>query len=551
LAISKRFVELMGGDIEITSSPGIGSTFAFVLEMPTVEVVAETLAIPERPLIPPQRVLVVDDNPIAGELTWRMVRSWGWTADLAMSGKQALEMIVAQGSAADSAFPYPVIYMDWKMPDMDGWEATRRIRDWAQLKNLPQPLVMIITAHGRETLELRTEAEQNMINGFLVKPITASMLYDALMGASSGNTSIRKIAKGRNSARQLIGMRILVVEDNLINQQVADELLTAQGAIVSLAANGQLGVDAVAAAAPQFDVILMDVQMPVLDGYGATRVIRSELGLTELPIVAMTANAMPSDRDVCIAAGMNEHIGKPFEMGKLVSLLIRMTGLQSHVPTSDGAEAAPSEVPAVPEIAGLELQTALNRMSGMQSLYVRTARDFVRILDTVITGLQHCLAVGDKVKAMMILHTLKGNAGTLGATELAAKAAKLEKLCATGAGMQECEEGLGRFEILVRSTQQTLNEAIALLDPPLAGGKPMAQDSAYQPVSDAAIGALRRIAELAKASDIEALQEFAHARELLAELPQDSMDALDMAMQDMDLDLAGTLCEEMLSRLRH
>jgi CheY-like chemotaxis protein len=344
-------------------------------------------------------------------------------------------------------------------------------------------------------------------------------------------------------------MRILVVEDNLINQQVADELLTAQGAIVSLAANGQLGVDAVAAAAPQFDVVLMDVQMPMLDGYGATRVIRNELGLTDLPIVAMTANAMASDRDACIASGMNEHIGKPFDMAKLVSLLIRMTGLQPLVATSDDPQAAPSEVSTVPEIAGLDLQTALNRMSGMQSLYVRTARDFATIMDSVIPELQQCLAAGDKLKAMMRLHTLKGNAGTLGATELASEAAKLEKLCATGAGLQECENGLGRFEILVHSTQKTLNKAVAALESQSPSIRPVLANTSSQPISAAAMAALRRIAELAKASDLEALQEFAQARDLLSALPVQSLDALDLALQDLDLEKSGTLCEEMLSGL--
>ena len=547
LAISKRFVELMGGEIEITSAPGVGSTFAFAIEMPTVEGVSELLAEPARPSVAPQRVLVVDDNTIAGELTVRMVRSWGWTADLARSGKQALEMIAAQGSSADAVFPYPVIYMDWKMPDMDGWEATRRIRDVAKTGNMQQPLVVMITAHGRETLALRTEAEQDMINGFLVKPVTASMLCDALMDASSGNTSIRKIAKGRTSTRQLNGMRILVVEDNLINQQVADELLSAQGAIVSLAANGQLGVDAVRAAAPQFDVVLMDVQMPVLDGYGATRVIRNELGLIELPIVAMTANAMASDRDACIAAGMDEHIGKPFDMLKLVSLLIRMTGLQPPVASPDGPKAAPSELPQVPEIAGLELHTALNRMSGMQSLYVRTARDFVKIMETAIAELRQCLAAGDKQKAVMHLHTLKGNAGTLGATELAAMAAKLEKLCTTGAGMRECEVGLDRFETLIRSTQKSLNEAIAALESQYPTKLPVVADTSGQPVSEAAIAALRRLAELTKASDMQALQEFAEAREVLNPLPVESMEALDLALQDLDFEKAAALCFEMLS----
>ena len=549
LAISKRFVELMGSDIQITSALGKGSTFAFVLEMPTLALVPQELADPVRTTLAPQRVLVVEDNPIAGELTLRMVRAWGWTAELATSGAQALERISAQCATGSASFPYSVIYMDWQLPDMDGWETTRHIRQLANNHSLPQPKVIMVTAHGREMLTHRPEDEQDMLNGFLVKPVTASMLYDALMDASTGNSSLRQLAKGRSNARQLSGMRILVVEDNLINQQVADELLTAAGAIVSLAANGQLGVDAVAAAAPQFDVVLMDIQMPVLDGYAATRVIRDKLGLAHLPIIAMTANAMASDRDACIAAGMNEHIGKPFDMVKLVSLLIRMTGFQTPAVQLKENTTSIQHVFAVPTVVGLDLRTALGRMSGMRSLYVRTARDFVKIIDAIIPELRQCLTSGDKPKALMRLHTLKGNAGTLGATELAANAAKLETLCVTGAGMQECEQGLEGFAILVQSTQEALKEAIAQLEHgPVAtstGG-----GAAPTPLAgEAAMNALRRISALSAASDLEALQCFAQARELLSGLPVGFMDGLDEALQNLDLEAAHLLCEDMLSRL--
>jgi CheY-like chemotaxis protein len=471
-----------------------------------------------------------------------MVRSLGWIAELAGSGTQALELVGAQCTTDTTAFPYPVIYMDWQLPDMDGWEATRRIRLLAKQCTLAQPTVIMMTAHGREMLAQRTEEEQNMLNGFLVKPTTASMLYDALVEANSGNSGMRVAANGRTKARQLSGMRILVVEDNLINQQVAEELLSAEGAIVSLAANGQIGVDSVAAAAPQFDVVLMDVQMPVLDGYGATKAIREDLGITQLPIIAMTANAMASDRDACISAGMNEHIGKPFDMSKLMSLLIRTTGFRSEVVqeclTHD------EMVHALPDVAGLDLRTALGRMSGMRGLYVRTARDFVKIMDTLVQDLERCLAASDKRQAIMLMHTLKGNAGTLGATELAAKSAKLEVLCKSDGGMGEFAQGLEGLSILIQSTQQSLSAAIALL------GKEPKSNSV--PVSaallrPAAIESLRKIAILAAASDIEALMCFAEARESLSVLPDEFTERLDEALQNLDLETAQVLCENMLS----
>ena len=253
----------------------------------------------------------------------------------------------------------------------------------------------MVTANGRQMLAQRTEEEQRLINGFVVKPMTASMLYDAYVEAQSGNSSIRQLTRGRSSKRQLAGMRVLVVEDNLINQQVADELLTAEGAIVSLAANGQQGVDAVVAADPQFDVVLMDIQMPVLDGYGATHVIRKKLGLTNLPIVAMTANVMASDREACLAAGMNAHVGKPFDIAKLVSLLIRITGAEANDSKASMLSPANSVVDAAVADSELDLSTAVARMSGMWPLYVRIARDFCGVLETCIGELRELLQKQD------------------------------------------------------------------------------------------------------------------------------------------------------------
>jgi CheY-like chemotaxis protein len=219
--------------------------------------------------------------------------------------------------------------MDFQMPGMDGWEASQRIRKMAGGDAVP--IIVMVTAHGRELLSERSAAEHALINGFLIKPVTTSMLLDAVMDAKS---AVAAAAQGRNPTavravvkpKRLLGMRLLVVEDNKINQMVAKGLLGQEGAEVTLADNGQLGVAAVEDAQTPFDVVLMDVQMPVMDGYAATRVIRQELGLTALPIIAMTANAMASDRAACLEAGMNDHVGKPFDLDHLVATLLRYAG---------------------------------------------------------------------------------------------------------------------------------------------------------------------------------------------------------------------------------
>lgn len=198
----------------------------------------------------------------------------------------------------------------------------------------------------------------------------------------------------------------------------------------------------------------------------------------------------------------------------------------------------------LPREAGKRYQQALDRMSGMRGLYVRTARDFVKIMDTIVPELERCLKAGDRQFALMRLHTLKGNAGTLGATDLASMAAKLEVMCKSDAGMSECAQGLQDFSILVHSTQQKLSEAITRME--------QASTETSLPASDArlkanALDALREVAVLAAASDMEALMRFAEVREILSILPGDFTDRLDQALQDIDLETANVICEEMLS----
>jgi CheY-like chemotaxis protein len=369
------------------------------------------------------------------------------------------------------------------------------------------------------------------------------MLLDAVADANAGNTGLRQWSTARVTQRQLAGMRILVVEDNLINQQVADELLSSEGAIVSLAANGRLGVEAVAAAAPQFDVVLMDIQMPVLDGYGATQLIREDLQLLNLPIVAMTANALDSDREACLKAGMNEHVGKPFDMAKLVSLLIRVTGYQASL-QSAAMDANPDvAVPALVDIPGLELATALSRMSGMRSLYVRTARDFSTVLATSMDELYGLLRSTDQKTFMMRLHTLKGNAATLGLMDLSRKAAELELLFKTASEPAQCADAMGSLEQLVRTSQEKLALAIAQLagtEPPKATAQQIEKPSSQL------IDAVKELDRLLAASDMEALMRFAEIRDQIANSYAGDFKLLEGAMQGLELEQAHSLCQALL-----
>ena len=427
LAICKRLVELMGGKLRLQSTPGVGSTFSFALPLAT-----QQAGTPEPRLsVAPRRVLVVDDNPVARDILSAMSNSWSWPTQVASGGVQALELMRAQQAAGDPAFE--LIYLDWQMPGMDGWETARQIRALGE-GQAKRPQIVMLSAHGRDSLLLRTVQEQALIDGFLIKPVTASALQDAALGQTRSDAQLHYPL--RSSIRPLAGMRVLVVEDNLINQQVAEELLNAEGALVSLAANGQLGVDAVATSQPPFDVVLMDIQMPVLDGYSATRKIREQLGLTDLPIIAMTANAMDSDRVACLKAGMNAHVGKPFDVAHLVTVLLRVTGRTDALSPAQAALAPAPLVAAVPmaplsvarDIPYLDVATALERISGLTSLYVEIARDFVATLDLVESDFRRAALEPGMPALVGQMHTLKGTAGTLGADRLSKHAATLETL---------------------------------------------------------------------------------------------------------------------------
>jgi two-component system sensor histidine kinase/response regulator len=543
LTISKSLVELMGGTLHLESTPGVGSTFSFEVEFPVVRDMPNAHLAPADPQVVAQRVLIVDDNPVAANLLQKMVHALGWQGEWTGSGQEALENVQREIVRHHGKCPYSLILMDWQMPQMDGWETIRRMCNMARLCDGAQPLVVMLSANGRQGLAQRSEEEQALVDGFLVKPVTASMLLEAVMEATSGNPGIRRLTAGRASKRQLAGMRILVVEDNLINQQVAEELLSGEGAIVSLAANGQLGVDAVRLAAPQFDVVLMDIQMPVMDGYTATGHIRSELGLVQLPIIAMTANVMASDREACMAAGMNEHIGKPFDMAKLVSQLLRSTGFDASADsqtTPVEASALPTPLPApLAPVEGMDLHGALGRMSGSRSLYSRTARDFLNILVTMHAKLCEQFESNDKQKLAMTLHTLKGNAGTLGVTALAQDAKRLEQLCMSEFGSALCRQALNGLAATIDQARSLLEQAIAVLGVEAVASSPSL--AALASGADAA-RALAELAALLAQSDMDALQKFADMRVQLEGLPDGLFGKLDAALQQLDFQAAYQIC---------
>ncbi len=427
LAISKKLVHLMAGDLQVNSTPGQGSRFYFCLPMQVVtQAQPEVIAVDDTPALPHEvEVLVVDDNRASLDLMVGMLNTRGQQATGVLSGAQALQLLHERCAAGRK--PFDVVLLDWQMPDMDGWDTARRIKaiDFGQQ---PQPRLIMVSAQGTALLADRTAEDQALLSGFLTKPVSPGMLLEALAHTSEGHHYVSKVACGQHGLER---MRILVVEDNLLNQQVAEELLTREGALVSLAANGRLGVEAVATAEIPFDVVLMDLQMPVLDGWAATREIRQTLGLKSLPIVAMSANAMPEDRAESMSAGMNEHVSKPFDIEQLVMLLRRLLGW-SELPATDKParlnHTMQAQAPFEPEnpMGVIDFQQALKWTGGDTTLYLHFARTYMQDVANYPELLAQHLARGEQQDAMRIMHTLKGLSATVGARNLADFADKHE-----------------------------------------------------------------------------------------------------------------------------
>jgi signal transduction histidine kinase/DNA-binding response OmpR family regulator/HPt (histidine-containing phosphotransfer) domain-containing protein/CHASE3 domain sensor protein len=477
LTISRRLVELMGGRIWLESEPGVGTTIYFTVWLGIAEAKGSGKIIPAR--LAQLRVLVVDDNAAAREILQEPLSTVANRVDTVASGKEAITAI-QQHDATD---PYDIVFMDWRMPGMDGLQASRHIKSDETLSH--RPAIVLVTAFGRE--EVREEAERLQLDGFLLKPVTKSMIVDTLVNVFADTGEEIAKAAGDEEATRLLGARILLAEDNEINQQIATELLEGVGATVTVANNGREAFEILSSAAQPrpFDVVLMDLQMPEMDGYQATAKIRSDARFAALPIIAMTAHATIEERQRCLDAGMNDHVAKPIDPDSLfetVGRFYKSADLGQVTAKSSRAATGAPVSDDLPAVAELDTKGGLARVGGNRTLYLKLLREFIDEQGQAVDRIADALAQGSSGLAERLAHTLKGVAGSLGATQVQSAAGALEKLIRDRAGAEQVEsvkqQVAAALDPLVRGLRNAFSTTAA--EPPTHPATPPSPADAAQ-----------------------------------------------------------------------
>ena len=547
LAIAKSLAQLMGGEVGVESEPGRGSDFWFTARLGRGQLPRSLVPAPQ---LRGTRVLVVDDHDAARLLLHDILSSMHFAVEAVDSGAAAVHAVQ---TAADCGSPFEWVFLDWKMPQMDGLETAHAIH---AMPMAHQPRLVMVTAHGREDLMRQAQAEG--IRDVLVKPVNASTLFDTVMRHQRGmappvQPTGADVDSGADNDKAALaalkGARILLVEDNEINQEVALGLLDGFGFTIDVAANGQIAVDMVLRV--RYDIVLMDMQMPVMGGVEATRIMRTMPQLDAMPIVAMTANAMVQDLEHCRDAGMVDVVTKPVEphdlwhaLLKWVVLPVGSSGTGGHgvVPATlpPAAHTAPAELASMPApeplaaIAGLDTALGLRQVLGKETLYrallVRFAQGQADALERVSQALESAPDVAER-----IAHTLRGLAGSIGATALQQRAGLLEAAVRDGRSKSE-------VDALLAATDGLLQPLVTALRAQLA--PPAAQAPALESFDRNLLEAVCvELANLMTENDPRANEVWqANAAMLRAAVPG-RFDAITHALENYDF-------EEALDRLR-
>ncbi len=436
LSISQHLVRMMGGEIDVSSIPGVGSRFRF--ELPFGRPAdPQAAAAPRGQGLHGRRVLVVDDNACAREVLTAMSAAFGMRTASAVGGRDAIRQ-VEQADATDQ--PFDLILLDWKMPGLDGVECVRLLGQRRSRRH-SMPAVMMVTALGRDEVRRRLEDDKLTVGALLTKPVTPSALLDAcsevlgLAMTPTTRTSAREEALQGHQAR-LRGARLLLVDDNAINREIALAVLRASGIEVEVACDGQEALSILER--EQFDGVLMDCQMPVMDGYAATRALRQRPRWRDLPVIAMTANALVGDRAKVLAAGMNDHVAKPIKVDELFSTLARWIRPATAEPEvgSKGSGATVPPEGSIDRVAGIAA------MMGDEAMYFRLLRMFRDREEDFAGRFLDARANGRPAAAMRMAHDLKSVSGALAAGPVNRAATDLERACLDCADAETIDRAL-------------------------------------------------------------------------------------------------------------
>ncbi len=433
LMICRRLVRMMGGELRADSTPDGGTTFRFTLRFQRhPDAAVDDMQLPRG--LSGLKVLVVDDNESARNTIEEMLRSFGFKTAAVETGEQALEHLLQKRKPTD------LMITDWRMPGLDGVEICKRLRREPDFAELP---LIILTEMGNEEVMHRAEAAG--VNACLIKPVKQSILFDTIIELFVDRVrAAYKTAIDAEAAAdsRLDGGRVLLVEDNLINQEVSQELLTGMGLEVAVVGDGQAAVDAIREDPSRYNAVLMDIQMPNLDGLAATRQIREDDRCTRLPIIAMTAHALDGDREACFEAGMDDYISKPIDPDELRAVLLRWIApppVEADAADPGDETDSPRDISEQLNKAGYRLkavgrgdeqkidtETGLQRVGGNHQLYARLLREFWGAYGDAADQIQELLRRGDRDRARELIQRLKSVAGNISAGDVHAAAEALE-----------------------------------------------------------------------------------------------------------------------------